>query len=73
MREREPPPAYVGNERLKSVSRTLLQLGSALFEEALVKSYAAATVSVETVGWFLISFAAMWSGWLILALLEPEK
>ena len=70
---RELPPPYVTNERYKSVSRTFFQLGSALLAAALAKSYAAGSFSPETAGWFLISIVLIWSGWIVLGLLESEK
>lgn len=67
----EPP--YVDNERIKSVSRTLFQLGGALFAASAVKLYGDRAIGFEVVLWFLVSGIVMWVGWLILALLESEK
>lgn len=46
----EPP--YVDNERIKSVSRTLFQLGGALFAASAVKLYGDRAIGFEVVLWF---------------------
>lgn len=61
------------NERIKSISRTLFQVGSALFAAAFVRAYSTNWVSLGTVGWFLASAALMWLGWKILIRLESES
>jgi hypothetical protein len=69
----DPSPAYVTNERYKSVSRSLFQLGSALLAAAVVKIYSSQTVTIETGSWLFVAFVVIWSGWQVLALLESEK
>jgi hypothetical protein len=60
------------NERYRSASRTLFQLGAALIAAAVVRGYDDGRVTVETLGWLLASFALIWAGWLILGLLDSE-
>ena len=69
----ELPPPYVTNERFKSVSRTLFQLGAALLAAASVKFYSDVTITIETACWIVASVGLMWLGWIILGLLESEK
>ena len=69
----EPPPPYVCNERGKSVSRSLFQLGTALLGGDAVKTYNEAEIAIEAVIWLGASVLLIWTGWLILGLLEPEK
>jgi len=67
------PIIMAANERTKSVSRTLLQIGSALCAAAAVRGYNANWVSLEVGGWFLASCMLMWVGWKMLIRLEPES
>ena len=69
----ELPPPYVTNERWKSVSRSVTQLGTALLAAAAVKGYTSGGLSIETLEWFVMSAILMWTGWVILSLLEAEK
>lgn len=66
------PVIMTANERIKSVSRTLLQLGSALLAATAVRVYAEGAVSLETGGFFLTSSMLMWVGWKSLIGLESE-
>jgi len=60
------------NERYRSVSRTLFQLGAALLAAAAVRVYSDQTFSPETLVWLSSSASLMWTGWLILGLLDSE-
>lgn len=67
------PQIMTENERIKSISRTLLQVGSALFAAALVKAYGANGLALETAAWLLTAAALMFLGWKILILLDSEN
>ena len=67
------PVIMSANERIKSISRTLMQTGSALFAAAAVRSYAENTLSLETGGWALTATGLIWVGWKMLIRLESES
>jgi hypothetical protein len=67
------PVIMAANERVKSISRTLLQIGSALLAAATIRIYTDNWVSLEAGGWILTAAALMWLGWKILIRLEPES
>ena len=66
------PKIMCENERTKSISRTLFQLGSVLFAAAAVKIYGEG-LSIEAASWSLTAFALMFVGWKILILIESES
>lgn len=66
-------PPHVTNERYRSVSRTLFQLGAALLAAGVVKVYSARQLSFETLGWLFAASVVIWIGWLVLGLLGSEK
>ena len=69
----DSPPAYIGNERWKSVSRTLFQLGSALLAAAAVRLYGSLTFDWTLALWSIGAGALISGGWKVLSLLESEK
>lgn len=60
------------NERYRSASRTLFQLGAALLAASAVKLYDQQRLTLETVGWLVGSSVLIWSGWILLGLLDSE-
>ncbi len=69
----ELPPPYVTNERWKAISRSLFQLGSALFGAAAVRLYSNLTFDGALMLWSFAAAALIYSGWQVLMMLEPEK
>lgn len=68
------PVIMAANERIKSISRTMMQLGAALLAGAIVRMYADAAVSLEPLMWLLGAGALIFAAWkmLMLMLLESE-
>lgn len=67
------PVIMCANERWKSVSRTLFQLGSLLFAAAIVKIYGSFTLTLETGCWLIAALGITYVGWKVLILLESES
>lgn len=63
----------IANERLKTVSNVLFQLGTALFGAGFVKIHVDQAIGLEALGWILASLTLMFAGWKVLFLLEAES
>jgi hypothetical protein len=66
------PVIMCANERCKSISRTLFQVGSVLFAAAAVKIYNETSLIFEAALWLSAAFGLMFLGWKMLILLESE-
>jgi hypothetical protein len=64
--------AIRANERFRSISRTMFQLGAALLGAAVVKAYGAGGLTSETAGWCVGAASLIWVGWQVLGLLDSE-
>ena len=67
------PVIMTANERWKSLSRTLFQLGAVLASAATVEIYDDGALSLETAIWLLCALGLMFIGWKVLILLESES
>ncbi len=67
------PVIMCQNERWKSVSRTLFQLGAVLLSAAVIETYRGDSVTLETAGWSIGAAALMYAGWKVLMFLESES
>lgn len=67
------PQIMVANERWKSLSRTLFQLGAVLLSASAVEVYRDAALTIEVAVWSAAAFGLIYVGWKVLILLEPEK
>lgn len=65
-------PTVRRNERIRSVSRSLLQLGTALLAAAAVKAYHDRAFSVDALVWLVGSTPLIWVRLSALDLLESE-
>ena len=61
------------NERWRSASRTLLQLGTVLLSATVIEMYRGGRATLETGVWLTIAAGLMYAGWKVLILLESES
>ena len=67
------PVIMCNNERWKSVSRTLFQIGSVLGSAAFIEMYRRDSMTLETGGWLVGAAGLMYAGWKVLMFLESES
>jgi hypothetical protein len=67
------PVIMCQNERWKSVSRILFQLGIILGSAAFIEMYRRDSVTLETVGWLVGAAGLIYAGWKVLMFLETES